>query len=98
MPADRPMIMTNVNCSRGHSIKIENFQCCKGSFTVSKRVRVEGDINYCAQVSDNNVACRTTLQTRQMVPWIVVLYMDVMMSKVMYKLHFFPVTCLNIQQ
>jgi len=97
MPVDRPMIMTNVNSSRAHSTKTKDFQCCKGSFTVSKSVRV-GEINYCAQVPDNDVACRTSLQIRQMVTRIVALCMDVMMSEVMYKLHFFPITCLNIEQ
>jgi len=87
MPVDRPMIKTNVNSSTAHTTKTEDFQCCKGSFTVSKTVQV-GDINYHAQVPDNDVACRTSLQTRQMVARIVVLCMDVM-SEVMYKLHFF---------
>jgi hypothetical protein len=41
MPVDGLMITTNANCSRTH-LKIENFQCCQGSFTVSKTVGVRG--------------------------------------------------------
>ena len=42
MPVDRPMITTNVNSSTAHSIKTVDFQCCKGSFTVSKTAQVGG--------------------------------------------------------
>jgi len=50
MSVDRLMILTNVSCSRAHSIKFEDFQCCKSSFTVSKTVQVEGHQLLCTSI------------------------------------------------